>query len=93
MTRQISRDGPGPMVLRTDSDNGDVPLGSVLVDIYADREAVSIAAADSAKEELVRSRFNLYALKQANHLIRRCVQEYGRAQTRRGQPGPAEGAK
>lgn len=82
MTGQISRDGPGPRRLRPDQHDDDERLGSVLVEIYAGRESVAIDAADSAREELVRGRFNLYALEQTCQLIRRCAEEYERAQAR-----------
>lgn len=93
MTGQISRDGPGPMRLSPDKQDDDERLGSVLVEIYADRQTVAIVAADSVLEALVRGRFNLYTLEQACQLIRRCAEEYERAQALALPPAAGEDAQ
>lgn len=93
MRTDVSRDGPGPMRLSPDRQDDDERLGSVLVEIYAGREAIAIDAANSALEALVRGRFNLYALEQACQMIRRCAEQYERAHARALPPPDREGAQ
>jgi len=73
MTGQISSDGPGPMILRVDPDNGDVPLGSVLIDFYPERAELSIVATSTEEEATIRGRVDAWAVDRACGLLReRC---------------------
>lgn len=68
MTGQISRDGPGPMILRVDPDGHDAPLGSALIDFYPERAEVSIVANNTAAEAEIRGRVDAWAVERVRFL-------------------------